>query len=199
MESNSYNILWWFIIVALVAGIGFTIWWLVKRNRTSSGDGSKDNGDGSPSNWSTEQTENAKSQMGDAMPSSIKNCAVKGYSMGHSYTDFQNKVDFQTEMPKIFQKCLGSKGKWDSDLKTSLVNTLGQKLGTSCSKCVIDMMEGMYDPMQFLVLLEKMTIFEQTNPDVEWSNPPSDTPQDILIFVKNMGMVSIKCGCVDKK
>ena len=181
----------WIIAIVIAAGIGVLIWWLVKGK----GDGSKKDGDGAPANWSSDQTENAKRQMGAAMPISIKNCAIKRYSVDHSYTDFQNKIDFQIELPKMLQKCLGDKGNWDSDLKKSLVNTMSEKFGKPCAKCVIDMMEDTYDPMQFLVLSEQLTIFERANPKVEWSNPPSDIPQDVMQFVKNMGTTSIKCKC----
>jgi len=199
MESNSYKSqpktqskAWgWIIAIVIAAGIGVLIWWLVKEK----GDGSRQHGDGSPSNWSPEQTENAKAQMGAAMPMSIKNCAIKRYSEDHSYDDFENKIDFQIELPNMLQKCLGDKGNWNSDLKKSLVNTMGAKLGNTCAKCVINTMEQTYDPMQFLVLSEKLTMFERTHPNVEWSNPPSDTPPDVVEFVKNMGMTSIKCKC----
>lgn len=190
--SNTKKILLWISLAVIAAiGIGILIWQLKKG-----GDGSKKGGDGSPQNWVPEQAIQAKSQMGNALPINVTNIVVKEYSKTHSFNDFLKEKDFQIVMPRLFSNALGKKNNWDSALKRSLEKCLNNRSTDKlCGKCVIKASEKEYSPLDFLRLSERLTRFECANPGIDWSNPPSNIPPDLLQFWKYMKSQSISCNC----
>ena len=192
-HSFSSTKLWLWISLAVITsvGIGILIWQLTKG-----GDGSKKDGDGSPLNWSPEQAVKAKCQMGKALPINITNKVVKEYSKTHSFTDFSNEKDFHVVMPVLFSKFLGEKNKWDSDLKKSLVKCVNNRSTNKlCGKCVIKASEKEYTPIEFLIFSERLSRFECDHPGIDWSDPSSNIPKDLLQFWNYMKSQSISCNC----
>lgn len=159
------------IICLLVVSV--LIWWLIYGKGPV----------GSSGNWSNDQIEQAKDSIGDAVPMSNKNCIIEEYSSKYSYTDFQDQKDFDTVFPNILNKCLGSKGNWDKDFKQSLINLMSKNNNTNCSKCIIDKIEMYYSPLDYLIVLEKVSGGNIDDPDVKKYNK---NLSEILATCKHM-------------
>ena len=151
-----------------------------------------DTKDGSAGNWSDKQLSEAKSSFPDEkeLPSDIKNCVINIYSSEHSYNEYKNKDSDALDAAGL--KCFGKKGEWHPFFTDMIVSgLLSDSKSDKYAKCMVDSMEKLYSPSDFLMLskeINKINLSELTVGNY------SQQPSSILEYIQNIS--SINEGCV---